>query len=827
MLGFLSVLLLASLYKASKTTYYNSFGVECREEHSNCVQDRCIPIGTRQACTQCIPGYVPIHGICTLYTNSISSVCIPDDASSPTRCIACKSETDVFLFYGGCYNINISTGDKMGEFVCAEASGGTCTKCREMTGGNYVFTNSDTGAAEKCILCADTVGFGSYKGVSGCFSCWPPINNKIGTPLCNKCYYTMTTVYFGPVDYHCQDQGSHNCNRGNCTSCYKTHLFYAGGCYSRHTMTGLAICAKSNQYELDNVTICAERSNASYAPKDGACTLVKKNTSSRNSFSECTKDESKGLCTACSSSSTFFLFYGGCYNKSSSLGSRLCLTVTTGDCTQWKGDFNFIFPKDTTGARYLCSDAAHNGIPRCATCSYEGNVVNCTRCSAGYLGMDGKSCNESCDGNTQGACTELIEKVSSAKVLSYQCVCKQEFYNNSGTCAPCAESCAVCKSSDAYGCLQCVPSKILNFSVTVSESTNCIDDCTASGECVECGVTIDGSKYCTRCRDPDMYPFNGVCTADAQRSSYCVSKESGTCTACSQNTFLMSGGCYKMDTYPGNTICIEESGGKCAKTKEGYKVSADGKLQPCAPGCVKCTAPGLGYCTECPLGVYLKKTSSAALTGTCASFDDCTNRYYIHGDACLPCVVPECRACGHTSFCTECAGELFVSLDGRACLRECSGDRVVGEVSGGTRRCWCERGFAPALDRSGCVPAAECPPGMPWCASCDESGRCLSCAAPDHNIQVDQRTCAEGCGDRAAPNQGVCVCEVDAVLTKGACVSAKEVARKRVAAIAGGTMAGVVVVGGLIGFLCWWFLYRGKRAGASSSTTALVRPKSI
>ena len=71
------------------------------------------------------------------------------------------------------------------------------------------------------------------------------------------------------------------------------------------------------------------------------------------------------------------------------------------------------------------------------------------------------------------------------------------------------------------------------------------------------------------------------------------------------------------------------------------------------------------------------------------------------------------------------------------------------------------------------------------------------------------------------------MCELDAVLTKGVCVPAKELARKRTAAIAGGTVAGVAVVGVLVGFLCWWFLCRGKRIGASPSTTALVRPKSV
>ena len=44
--------------------------------------------------------------------------------------------------------------------------------------------------------------------------------------------------------------------------------------------------------------------------------------------------------------------------------------------------------------------------------------------------------------------------------------------------------------------------------------------------------------------------------------------------------------------------------------------------------------------------------------------------------------------------------------------------------------------------------------------------------------------------------------------------------------IAGISVAAVVFVGALIGFLCWWFLCKTKRAGVSSSTTALTRPTS-
>ncbi|EFO62216.1 High cysteine membrane protein Group 4 [Giardia lamblia P15] len=823
MLGFLWVLLPASLCKDSRDTYYNSFGVVCNDTQTNCAQNKCFSIGSWTPCVQCVPGYVPIDGKCQEYSKTASSPCIPDDPNSPTRCIRCTSTENIFLFYGGCYTITTTQDKNLGDFLCSEASNGARTECKKDASGSYVFTNPDTGAAERCILCSDTIGFNGYKGASGCLDCLSPITDKIGIASCTRCYYTDKNKRLYPIDYHCQASGPHTCRDGYCTSCYKTHLFYEFGCYSRRSSTGLAICAEANQYELDTVTICKECANSSYAPKDGKCTPIENEIFPSNSFSECTKDKDKGLCTGCSDSANYFLFYGGCYNKHFAPGSKLCSAVASGACTKWNTKLNLLFEKSDKNG-YLCGDAANGGISGCATCSYSNNAVTCTRCSTGYLGVDGRSCGKDCSENTQGACSEVVEESSSVKILSCRCVCKPTFYNSSGTCASCTNSCAVCKDGTSTGCQQCSPGKILNFSVASSESADCVNQCVVGSECAECGLAIDGSRYCTRCKDSGMYPFNGVCIAEpAQRDAYCTAKANGVCTTCSSSAFLMNGGCYTTAHYPGDTICDKQAGGKCTATKEGYGISDDGKLQPCDPACLECKAPGPGRCTKCPPGKLLRRAPAAA-TGSCVEPGACADGYYADGDACLPCVVPGCRTCGRTSFCTECAGELFVGLDGRACLRECSGDRVVGEVSDSTRRCWCERGFAPALDRSGCVPAAECPPGMPWCASCDGSGACLSCAAPGHNIQVDQRTCAEGCGDRAAPDQGVCVCEVDAVLTRGVCASTRDAAKKKTAAIAAGTTAGILVVGALVGFLCWWFICRRKRASFSSSCTTLIPP---
>ncbi|EFO60802.1 Hypothetical protein GLP15_4870 [Giardia lamblia P15] len=477
-----------------------------------------------------------------------------------------------------------------------------------------------------------------------------PISNNIGVALCTRCNYAEKDNGISPIDYQCQAKGLHNCINGYCTSCYKTHLPYSGGCYSRHTATGFAVCAEANQYELDNVTVCTECADTSHAPRNGACTLV---SASGSLFSDCTKDADRGLCTGCSSAGKSFLFYGGCYDRSSHIGSRLCSEVAGGACKQWRSSFDFTFSKAGGTDRYLCGDA-NNGVHGCATCRY-GNGVECTRCSAGYLGVDGRSCGKDCSGSTQGACSEVVEESSSVKVLSCRCVCKPTFYNNSGTCASCTDSCAVCKDGTSTGCQQCSPGKILNFSIASSESADCVNQCVAGSECAGCGLTIDGSRYCTRCKDSSTYPFNGVCVPDAQEDAYCAIYENGVCTACSEAAFLMSGGATQQHT--------------------------------------------------------IQATPSAM-----------------------------------------------------------------------------QRRVASARH-----------PGGP----------------------ADVR---RGVWGQGSSDQGVCVCEIGTVLMRGVCASTRDAAKKKTAAIAAGATAGILVVGALAGFLCWWFICRRKRASFSSSCTTLIPP---
>lgn len=396
-------------------TYHNGFGIACKGYQSDCAQDKCIFIGRVNVCTQCKPSFVPINGKCVKYPNTDSSMCVPDDPSSPTRCIKCNSDKNAFLFYGGCYTLG---RNERGSDICLKASGGNCVECKEGTvdddNREYVFTNPDINAAERCILCSDSIGFGRYKGVDNCLNCMRPINSNVDVALCFKC----NSIDLAPIDYQCKEKGPHTCRNCQCTACYKTHLSYHYGCYNKNSVTGLSICAKDNQYELDDVTICTKCSNSLYAPRNGACTVINNDMSVEDAFFECTKDESRGRCTGCLASGSSFHFYGGCYDRSSGIGAKLCSEIKQGKCKEWNDGFEFIFKKigkaDTN--RYLCGSTIDGGVPGCATCKYDSGV-KCTR----YLehpSTNRDTFTKNNDESSQNMCSGLPEDNNSEEILA-------------------------------------------------------------------------------------------------------------------------------------------------------------------------------------------------------------------------------------------------------------------------------------------------------------------------------------------------------------------------------------------------------------------------
>ncbi|ESU37585.1 ATPase involved in DNA repair/chromosome segregation [Giardia duodenalis] len=114
--------------------------------------------------------------------------------------------------------------------------------------------------------------------------------------------------------------------------------------------------------------------------------------------------------------------------------------------------------------------------------------------------------------------------------------------------------------------------------------------------------------------------------------------------------------------------------------------------------------------------------------------------------------------------------------------------------------------------------------GTAGCATCTGTGdaqTCLTCKDSAHFIQLDKKGCTSSCtGDGVIGDSAVTpkVCKCDS--TNGYTLQSDGTCKKQsnntnrgslsTGAIAGISVAVIVIVGGLVGFLCWWFLCRGK-----------------
>ncbi|ESU39915.1 Variant-specific surface protein, partial [Giardia duodenalis] len=99
------------------------------------------------------------------------------------------------------------------------------------------------------------------------------------------------------------------------------------------------------------------------------------------------------------------------------------------------------------------------------------------------------------------------------------------------------------------------------------------------------------------------------------------------------------------------------------------------------------------------------------------------------------------------------------------------------------------------------------------CATCVKSADDLVCKeCTGKKFGLNKKSCVTECPDNASEKSGVCTCNdgFTPSTDSSACVAASSSSNLSTGAIAGISVAAVVVVGGLVGFLCWWFICRGK-----------------
>ncbi|ESU38829.1 Variant-specific surface protein, partial [Giardia duodenalis] len=310
-----------------------------------------------------------------------------------------------------------------------------------------------------------------------------------------------------------------------------------------------------------------------------------------------------------------------------------------------------------------------------------------------YYGADDKTCKE---------CT--VANCAECKTDGSCKTCNSGFYLDNSECKACDSSCKSCSGATASDCTECPSGKALKYGNDDTKGTcgeGCVVNTTqASGNCKTCGLTVEGTAYCSECSESDEYPQNGVCTSKTTRAATCndVSITNGVCKVCANSYFRMNGGCYETDRYPGKSVCttVASSGGTCQTAAPGYKLD-NGNLVTCSEGCKACSSASA--CTDCADG-YVKIGSAQTCTkcdANCLTCEtdatkctECASGYYLSGSTCTSCEsnnggitgVKDCASCAAPTGSTGpvlcyLVGMAAGPLSSRTCGYVCTAARVT------------------------------------------------------------------------------------------------------------------------------------------------------
>ncbi|ESU40750.1 Variant-specific surface protein [Giardia duodenalis] len=362
------------------------------------------------------------------------------------------------------------------------------------------------------------------------------------------------------------------------------------------------------------------------------------------------------------------------------------------------------------------------------------------------------------------------------------------------------------------------------FLAALSSEETCTTG-TGSTKCAEnmCNVWIGGQKYCSQCAEAGEAPIDGICKSD-KAGNTCDNK---VCTSCVAGYFFYMGGCYKKGQAPGNAICTDtEAGavGVCTTCAAGYfknPATVAAGTPPCIAcndttgnsgnkgidKCSTCTiesSPNTGQtakCTKCIAPNYLKVTSST--TQCVATANDCGDGYAAkqdtdNGNQCVSCE-------DTTKGVTGCARCTYDSANARIQCTKCTTNYLKKKADGSTE----------------CVAENQCDvSGSAYYKVSDatKGNKCVSCsdAAGITDAAGETWKGVEGCAKCTKPadiNTATACdeCSSGYTLEGGKCTSSSaNRSGLSTGAIAGISVAAVVVVGGLVSFLCWWFVCRGK-----------------
>ena len=482
-----------------------------------------------------------------------------------------------------------------------------------------------------------------------------------------------------------------------------------------------------------------------------------------------TGSDASQRCTSCTDGtkaseaggSTYFLFYGGCYNKNEWPGTHICETVSDGVCNTCAVAHGFVFANDGNSQEkcILCGDTAgfndKVGIAGCSSC----------------ISLESPSTTSDNTKQTAVRCTSCVDPTKAP--IDDACADTTSHVCQNGYCTHCAST-HVCYKGGCY-------SKE-GSGASICASDNLMD--------------ISGYSACKQCINPNEVPHNGNCRLSSEFGACNKDSTAGKCTACNRSSpnrrvFFYEGGCYTTNDLLGRTICTEASGGTCTTCNEAQgffakdstcswcdsttagaiedcascSIKSDGSNKlvctsckndkyvsvsgtscvtscsasesgscetgtcvctcnvgtyfdnnsndciQCDSACLECKGPGSDNCIKCSSGKYTKMNGSD--TVTCVDASGCGDGYYADPEElqCATCGIESCQACtpkDNNLVCTRCSPG-FVSVDGFSCPLTCT-ELNQREEDG---RCVCAEGSSPVVTAHASLgaPARQTPRG--------------------------------------------------------------------------------------------------------------------
>ncbi|EET00956.1 VSP [Giardia duodenalis ATCC 50581] len=621
-----------------------------------------------------------------------------------------------------------------------------------------------------------------------------------------------------------QPDATTNCKKENdspldgsdqtCGQCVGTYFLYKGGCYLAGSGTGGKLCTSATD------GVCKTPADGYFIPP--GATKADQSVVACGETTEVTLKDTKKYkgvkyCTRCAAppaagdAGTAAVAICSACEETHSLNQQdnVCNALPSFQCVSGK--------LEPLGDTQVCTQCSEGYVPINGICTAKDDAANCKKAGGGALDSNAQTCGQCTDAHFlyRGGCYDSAQGIG--KKL-------------------CTKAAAGVCTTPAAGYF--VPPEAQSKDQSV----------------LSCGETTDlvlvsnnkkykGVAFCSACTAPS--PAGDVSTAAAAVCSAC---QSGYDLLQEENVCRQSNGC----AIPGCKTCSSdkktcnecESGKHLTPTKEACLSScpagsytSGSACSACDPSCATCAQAGADKCTSCYPGSALVYSTDGS-AGTC--IPECTGAFAEHCAAnsctgkiggsnyCVKCdngyapIDGVCTAVGGAGraasactpgdgVCTACTGNYYLLSGGCYQTTKLPGSSVCTEVKAGQNgQCQtCANG--QSANGQGVCPS--CPDN---CATCSTTSTCSACFS-GYYLTADTCTkCTENNGEVtgvtsclscAAPSSGkgsvICYVKTGSNSTgSGTNLSS--------GAIAGISVAVIVVVGGLVGFLCWWFVCRGK-----------------